>query len=232
MMPTMVPVIELSHEGEHKDHVFVPVNQLDSFLGELSDDYDFGLGQMEVTGARDYAEAAHELGRLTASVGGKGRVLSKRLVPKISVKVKPAAYIKLGAKPAPKAPVRKLATKAPVQKPAQKAPVRAAVLKQKLKGAKPVVLAKKKPQKVALSEQPATLSQIYSKLQAQGKIIDLLQAKREATSEHNAAMAEDSFRETVMNQLAKLDKQVCGSPNAAYFQRWGKLKKATGVGNA
>jgi hypothetical protein len=233
MTPSVVPVLELSHEGEHRDTVFVPVHQLDSFLGELSDDYDFGLGHMEVTGARDYVHSVGELGRLQASFKARGSIktgikkpVKKTIVPKITATVKPAVYAKLSVA---SKPASKPASKAPAPTAKPKAPVRAAVLKQKAKGKKPVVLAKKKAKKAALSAQPATLSQVYTKLQAQGKIIDLMQAKREATSEHNAAMARDNFRESVMSILNKLDRQVCGSPNAAYFGRWNKLKRATGV---
>jgi hypothetical protein len=189
----------------------VPVHELDSMVGELDSDYDFGLGEIDATyGAPNLAA---ELGRLTvqARVSMPKIQLPKIQMPKISASIQAGRYKKIQA----------------AKKPVKHAPARKAIKRVKAKGKKPVVLARQKA-KSANSAAP-TLSQIYKALKAQGKIINLLAVKRSVRSESDKLMAQDAFRDSVMSALRKLDKQCSGSSNGNYFARWNKLKKATGV---
>ncbi len=213
-MSNVVPVLELGHDGVVKDTVFVPVHQLDSLVGELSDDYDFGLGQMQVTGARKYAR---ELGKLSVAFQApKLKVSLPKLAiakPKVTASVKPGAYKPLK----------------PPAKPVKKAPIKAAVRKVQKSGQHPAVIARPKSNKAATMPAQPTLSHVYDQLKKQGKIIDLMQTKRCATSEHNKLMADDAFQGSVMDMLAKIDKQISGTTNENYFARWNRLKNVTGV---
>lgn len=203
-----VPVLELGVDGKVRDTVMVPVHELDSIVGELDSDYDFGLGEIDATyGAPNLAA---ELGRLSV----QARVSLPKLkiqAPKISASVTAGRYKKIQA----------------AKKPTKHAPARKAVRKVQRKGKKPVVLARQKKGK-ANSAAP-TLGQIYAQLKAQGKIINLLAVKRSVKSESNKLLAQDAFRDSVMSALRKLDKQCSGTSNGNYFARWNKLKKATGV---
>lgn len=204
---THVPILELGADGKVRDTVMVPVHELDSMVGELDSDYDFGLGEMDVAGA---GAAARELGRLSFSASV---ALPKFQIqpPKISASVRAGRYKKIQA----------------AKKPVKRAPVRRAVRKVKAKGRKPVLVARQK-KKMAHSSAP-TLSQIYKSLKAQGKIINLLALQRTVTSESNKRMSQSGFRRSVLDLLRKIDRQCAGSTNGNYFARWNKLKKATGV---
>lgn len=113
---THVPVLELGADGKVRDSVMIPVHELDSMVGELDSDYDFGLGEIE----------SAELGRLSV----QARVsLPKIQMPKISASIQAGRYKKIQA----------------AKKPVKHAPARKAVKRVKAKGKKPVVLARQKP---------------------------------------------------------------------------------------
>lgn len=199
-----VPVLELGADGNVRDTVMVPVHELDSMVGELDPDYDFGLGEI------DQPALEAELGRFTV----QARFQAPRVrLPKVRIKasVKAGRYKKVQ----------------PAKRKVKHAPVRRAVRKVKAKGRKPVLVARQKPH-MAHSEAP-TLGKIYATLKAQGKIIDLLATKRAFTSESNKRMSQDDFRSSVLRALRKIDRQCSGTSKGNYFARWNKLKKATGV---
>jgi hypothetical protein len=111
----LVPIVELMHSGQVSNPTFVPVNELDSLVGELSDDYDFGLGQLQV-------QNPHELGRIKAKAKAKAKL------PKVAISIAAGAYKAL------------VPAKAPTKKPPVKAAVKAVA-----KTSKPLVIARKKP---------------------------------------------------------------------------------------
>jgi len=201
-MSHKIPILELGHDGKVRDTAFVSMHEMDSLVGELEADYDFGLGAMEVSGAHKFLDAG-ELGKLSLAVKGK--------LP-IAAKVAVGAYKQLTS----------------AKKPVKQAPVRKAIQSVKASGKKPVVLARKKPE-TAHSAGGPSLTQVYSGLKAQGKILNLLATKRAVTSEHNKLMGQDKFRDDVMSLLKKIDSQCAGDPKGSYFARWNKLKLATGV---
>jgi hypothetical protein len=199
MKDQLVPVVELHHNGTASSPLFVPLHELDSMVGELCDDFDFGLGQYEV-------ENKHELGSLKVNLKAP-----KLTLPKISVS---AAGIFKPLLPALKATA--------------KAPVRAAVKAVTQQKKKPIVLARKKPNQ-ANSASNQNLASIFKALQQQGKIVNLMHTKHQVTSEHNKRMDQDGFRETVLDLLHKIEKQCAGDQSGNYFARWNKLKNVTGV---
>lgn len=87
----LVPIVELHHSGTVSQPSFVPLSEIDSFVGELSDSYDFGLGNLEL-------QNPEELGAIKASIK----------LPKVSISIGKGTYTKLKppAKPTKKAPVR------------------------------------------------------------------------------------------------------------------------------
>lgn len=196
MRDQLVPVVEIHPNGRALgEPVFVPMHSLDSVVGELSDDFDFGLAQYQV-------QNPEELGKISVNLG----------VPKFAVDIQKGVYSLL--------------------KPAQRAVKRAPVLSA-LRGVyaakkKPLVIARKKPAQ-SNSARAANLSQIYSELQRQGKIVNLLATKKQVTSEHDKRMAQDGFRQTVLGLLHKIEKQCAGDISGNYFARWNKLKNVTGV---
>jgi len=203
---TQVPILELGADGKVRDTVMVPVHELDSVVGELDDDYDFGLGAMEVSGIEE-AKAVRQINREL----GKLSVSARFQAPQFSASVSTGRYKKVQA----------------AKKPTKHAPARKAVKEVQAQGHKPVMIARQKKDRA--NSQAPSLSQIYKMLKAQGKIIDLLATKRAVTSESNKLMAQDAFRDSVQTALKKIDRQCTGSPNGNYFARWNKLKKATGV---
>jgi hypothetical protein len=116
----LVPVVEMEADGRTHRPVMVPLAELDSLVGELSDDFDFGLGQYEITNR-------HELGALSLSFKAP-----KLTLPKLSFTVGKGKYT----------PLR------PASAPTAKAPVRAAVKKVIKAKKKPVVIARKKPEQL------------------------------------------------------------------------------------
>lgn len=103
---TKIPVVEVSPLGTHTDVVFIPVEDIDDFLGELSCDYDLGLGELS-------AELGAVKVKAKASLNVKAKAPSKP-------KPKPAAKKSAPKpKPAPK-PMAKKPTPKPVAKPAAK----------------------------------------------------------------------------------------------------------------
>lgn len=199
MRDSLVPVVELHSSGEVGEPVFVPLHELDSMVGELSSDFDFGLGQFTV-------DNRHELGKLAVNFKAP-----KLTMPKLSFSIGKGSYTPLK----------------PATKPTKKAPVRAAVKRVQAQKKKPVVIARKKPASQASSA--ADLKKVYSELKRQGKIINLLATKTKVTAEHKSRMSQDGFRKTVMDLLRKIDKQCAGDASGNYFARWNKLKAATGV---
>jgi hypothetical protein len=180
----------------------VPIHELDSMVGELAEDFDFGLGAYRI------ANPERELGQFRLNIKAPNIKL-----PKVAVSIAKGAYSVL----------------APASKPTKKAPVRAAVRKvQKAKKA-PVVIARKKPEQNNISS-PQTLAQIFGELKRQGKIVNLLATKKQVTASHTRRSCDDDFRDTVTTLLRKIEKQCAGDISGNYFARWNKLKKATGVG--
>jgi hypothetical protein len=99
MQNPLVPIVELHHSGEVGQPAFVPLSELDSLVGELSDDYDFGLGKLSL-------QNPEELGAIKASFK-----LPTFTLPKIAIDIGQGQYKRL----------------LPASKPTRKAPVRAAV---------------------------------------------------------------------------------------------------------
>jgi hypothetical protein len=95
----LVPIVELHHNGGVSQPTFVPLSEIDSFVGELSDDYDFGLGKLSL-------QNPEELGAIKASFK-----LPTLTMPKIAIDIGQGHYKRL----------------LPPKKPTRKAPVRAAV---------------------------------------------------------------------------------------------------------
>lgn len=89
----LVPVVEMHQEGHAIGKpAFVPLHELDSFVGELSDDFDFGLAEYEI-------QNPEELAALT---------FPKFALPKLSFSIGQGKYapLKLPNFPTKKAPVR------------------------------------------------------------------------------------------------------------------------------
>jgi hypothetical protein len=199
----LVPVVEINHSGQVGDPLFVPLHSLDSMVGELSDMFDFGLGEF-------YVENPHELGRLKARA--KARPAPRRPAPrpKVSVSVAKGTY----------KPLR------PPTKPTTKAPIRAAVKKVQAQKKKPIVVARKKPSEATSAK---TLASVYAALKKQNKLLDLLAVKQAVTSESNKKLQDQDFKDNLTGLLKKIDTQVAGDASGNYFARWNKLKKITGV---
>jgi hypothetical protein len=109
-----------------------------------------------------------------------------------------------------------------------KAPVRAAVKAVQKTGKKPIVLARKKPEQ-SNSARTSSIADMYAALKKQGQLVNLLATKKQVAAEHNKRMDDDSFRQTVMDLLRKIEKQCAGDTSGNYFARWNKLKAVTGV---
>jgi hypothetical protein len=86
----LVPVVELHPSGATSSPVLIPVHELDSVVGELDDDFDFGLGQYIVENPGFNFQAP------------------KLTMPKLSFSIGQGKYtpLKPAAKPTTKAPVR------------------------------------------------------------------------------------------------------------------------------
>jgi hypothetical protein len=194
--------------GEATEVAMIPYQELDSFLSELSDDFDFAIGEMEVHGAR---HVAHELGALA-----KKKVVPKKLPVKATVK--PGIY---GRVTPNKQKPKSLTTP---KKPAAKS----AIQKHAAAGKNVAILARPKPHKAA--EGPVSVSAMYSQLKDQGKVLNLMKVKQEATAEHKNLMAQDAFRKSVMGSLKAIDKRICQATTPGdYKARWNRLKIATGA---
>ncbi len=216
-----VPVVGVDASGQATDVAMVPYQELDSFLSELSDDFEFGVGQMHVTGAKKYLG---ELGRLSAKLRIKPSASLKLGIaarPKLQASVKAGIYGRVTPhKQRPKSLGRP-------KKPAGKRVVQ----KHRRKGKRAAIIARPKPHRAA--QGPVSVSAMYKQLKSHGKILNLMQAQREATAEHRSLESESAFRHGVMKRLKAIDKRICHSPKSgssdAYRARWNKLKIATGA---
>jgi hypothetical protein len=74
----LVPVLELDQDDHVSDTAAIPLHELDAVVGELASDYDFGLGELQVSGAKN---AVRELGKLK--------------LPKVAASIAMGAYKKL-----------------------------------------------------------------------------------------------------------------------------------------
>lgn len=212
----MVPVVELAPDGTAKHTFMVPVNQLDSMVGELGDAWDFGLGEYHVESTSGVEDYLGELGKLSAAASFGFQApqfqftMPKLTLPKITTAVQFGKYRPLK----------------PASKPTKRAPVRAAVRKVQAVQRKPIVLARPKPGHVATTPKQPTLASIYAMLKSQGKIIDLMVAKRQLKSSHTGMMNRDDFRARVIRILSSIDSQL-GKPG--YQSKYKKLTTAAGV---
>jgi len=209
--PPMVPIVELAPDGTAKHTFMVPVNQLDSMVGELADAWDFGLGEYHVQSTSGVEDYLGELGKLTAAASfGFQAPKFAFTMPKITTAVQFGKYKPLK----------------PASHPVKRAPVRAAVRKVQAVRRKPIVLARPKPGHVATTPKQPTLASIYDMLRAQGKIIDLMVARRQLKSSHTGMMNRDDFRARVVRILSHIDSQL-GKPG--YQSKYKKLTTAAGV---
>jgi hypothetical protein len=206
-----VPVVGMDAQGNATDVAMVPYHELDSFLSELSSDFEFGVGKMHVTGAKDYVG---ELGKLSGSLGVRIGVR-----PTLKASIKPGMYGRVTPhKQRPKS----------LGKPKKPAGKRA-VSKHRRKGRKVAILARPKPHRGSTA--PVSVSALYAQLKRQGKILDLMKVQREATAEHRSLEAQSAFRTNVLKSLSAIDKKMTpGSANTALLRdRYKKLKIASGA---
>jgi hypothetical protein len=84
---TKIPVVEVSPLGTRTDVVFIPVEDIDDFLGELSSDYNLGLGELstELGSVKVKAKASVHV-KAKASTQPKPKPAAKKSAPKSAAK--------------------------------------------------------------------------------------------------------------------------------------------------